>query len=191
MNKFVGVLTLLGATCVCLGWVDAEFSGWEDAIQYSPFIIIVRCSECPESPRLINGIISENPHRGLTYTDVKILMTLKADSGRASAGSSFPDGMAATLKPGNSLTLRSAFRPCQGDDYLLFATDFQGTNCSALSDYRVVPLGHSFNTNSLKGQDLEQQVKFMLQYRLNNLNQELQRSQEEKERLEKGVRTAR
>jgi len=161
-------------------------------MQNSPYIIIVRCTSSPESHRLINGIMSDNPlvigqMGGVTLSDVKMVTMLKAETGSSAALSSFPNGMAETLKAGSSLTLWSRYRPCQGDEYLLFATRFEDTNCDALDLYRVVPLGHSFDTNWLGGKSLGDQIKFMLQYRLNNLNQELQKGEEEKKRLEQGL----
>jgi hypothetical protein len=167
--------------------MDVLFSNWEDTIQYSPYIVIVQCTKAPESHRLINGIMSDNPLRlgtsgGTTLSVVELVAILKAEPGRLAVGEVAP-----TLKPGNFLTLWSEYRPCQGDDYLLFASEFRNTNCYAVSDYRVVPLGHSFDANLLSGKSLDEQVKFMLQYRLNNLKRELQKGADEKDRLEHGV----
>ena len=188
-TKLTCALSLLAIAISSRGFVDVLFSSWESTIQYSPYIIIVKCTEAPESPRLVNGIMSHNPllvgtSGGTTLSDVELVATLKAEPGRLAVGEVAP-----TLKSGNSLTLWSEYRPCQGDDYLLFATRFRDTNCYAVSDYRVVSLGHSFDTNWLSGKNLNEQVKFMLQYRLDKLKQELQKGEEEKERLERGMST--
>lgn len=170
-----------------LGWMDVLFSSWEATVRESPYIILVRCTSSPPPTRLINGVMSDNPLRvsisgGITLSDVKMIAALKAEPGRLAAGEVAP-----ALRAGDSLTLWSRYRPCQGDDYLLFASSIENTNCYAPSEYRVVPLGHSFDTNWLSGKSLDQQIKFMLQYRLSNLNQELQKGEEEKKRLEESA----
>lgn len=185
----IGILISLVVASSVRGYVTAEFPGWDDLTRLTPFVIIVRCTHAPVSPRLINGIMCDNPllvHANVTLTDVEMVATLKTDMSGPFAAGSVPDRMA-VLKAGNSLTLWSEYRPCQSDEYLLFVNQFEGTNCFARDLYRVVPLGHSFNTNWLSGKSLDEQVKFMIQYRLNNLKQELQDAAEEKGRLEQGV----
>jgi hypothetical protein len=171
------ILILISAVNLTFGFVTAKFQGWGEVIRYSPYVIIVRCKSSPEPTRVINGIVNDNPLRsgrmgGVTMADVEIVSILKGTN----------------VELGSSITLWSQYRPCQREAYLLFATEFQGTNCFALANYQVVPLGHSFDTNLLSNKDLDQQVKLMLQYRLNNLNQELKNGQEEKERLEQGIK---
>lgn len=194
MRKLNSVLILLAAVTSGLAFMTQDFPGWETLTQYTPFVIIAQCTKAPDSHRVINGILDDNPLRigqlgGVTLSDVKMVATLKAEPGRPSL-SSFPEGMAATLKAGTLLTLWSDYRPCQGDQYLLFATYFTDTNCYALDLYRVVPLGHSFDTNLLSGKSLDEQIKFMLHYRLENLKHELQDAEAEKARLEQAVNNA-
>jgi hypothetical protein len=156
-----------------LGYVTIEFPGWAELTRISPHVVIVKCKSSPESTHVINGVMNPNPMTtgrmgGVTLSDIEIVCNLKGTNSEATS----------------SLTLWSEYRPCQGDEYLLFATDMKGTNVYALDIYRIVPLGHSFDTNSLKSLNLKQQVKVMLEYRLRYLNRELKQGQEEKTRLE-------
>lgn len=176
-RKLMCIMILLAAAISSLGYVTIEFPGWAELTRMSPYVVIVRCKVSPEPTRLINGITTDNPFRGgrmggITLSDIEMVSNLK--------------GVGADQR---ALTLWSEYRPCQGDQYLLFATELRGTNLFALDYYRVVPLGHSFDTNLLAGKDLNDQVKLMLQYRLNNLNQELKKDQEEKKRLEDAAKT--
>jgi hypothetical protein len=106
---------------------------------------------------------------GITMSDVETVSILK--------GTNVPTAM----------TLYSEYRPAQGDAYLLFVTEFQGTNCFSLETYRVVPLGSFFDTNLVNGKNLDEQIKVMLQYRLDHLGRELEKGQEEKRWLETRV----
>jgi hypothetical protein len=108
---------------------------------------------------------------GVTMSDVETVSVLKGTN----------------IEAGKSLTLFSECRPSQGDAYLLFATDLQGTNCFSLDRYRVVPLGAFFNTKLITGKNLDEQINILLQYRLDHLKRELEKGQEEKQRLETRV----
>lgn len=55
-------------------------------------------------------------------------------------------------------------------------------------DYQVVPLNHNFNTNMLAGKTPEQQIQWILDNRLRDLNDELAKGNEEKKRLEEGLK---
>jgi hypothetical protein len=171
-------LMLFAVVSLSFAFVTYDFPGWDELIRLSPEIVIVSCKHSPESSRLIDGKENPNPMLvgrmgGVTLTDVEVVSRLKGT----------------TAEIGSTLTLFSQYRPDQGDFYLLFVTEFQGTNCFALDNYRVVPLGYSFKTNLLQGKDLEQQVQFMIQYRLDHLNQELEKGRQEKERLSQAVKT--
>lgn len=170
LRRQTWILFLFGFATSGFGYVTIEFPGWEELARISPYVIIVRCTSSPESPRLINGIMSHNPllvgtSGGLTLSDVKMVATLKPQISHPAATSSSPRESAAILKAGTPLTLWSEYWPCQGEDYLLFVSEFRSTNFDALDLYRVFPLGHSFDTNLLSGKSLNEQVKFMLQYR--------------------------
>lgn len=190
-TRRTGAIVIMMFAIVSFGFVTVDFSNWESTIQNSPFILVVRCTKSPEPKRLVDGVMNDNPLQvhpmgGVTLSDVEIISTLKVEPGRLPVESqSLMTNLIAGLVPGKALTLWSKCRPYQGDNYLLFATEFQDTNCFALADYQVVPLGHSFSTNVFIGLNLEQKVKVMLQYRLDNLSRELAHGLEEKDRLER------
>lgn len=55
-------------------------------------------------------------------------------------------------------------------------------------DYRIVAIGHSFNANDLTGKSPDDQIRLLLQRRLDNLNAQMAKEQEEKRRLEQGLK---
>jgi hypothetical protein len=83
--------------------------------------------------------------------------------------------------------MASRYWPFQGEKFLLFANYennqfFSGYN--AVEEYRVISLNRYFQTNVLSGKTLNEQIQLILTNRLNDLNGELARGQEEKRRLE-------
>ena len=74
----------------------------------------------------------------------------------------------------------------KGENYLVFG-NFDGEIYQAYEEYRVIPLGSNFHTNSIAGKSLDQQLHILLQHRLDNLNRQMQKELEEKQRLEAGV----
>jgi hypothetical protein len=170
-------VALGGAVLAATAFASIKFPGWERLGQISPYIVIARCKASPQPTRVIDGVVYDNPMRGgrmggVVLCDIEITSVLKGEN----------------VKPGSPVTLWSKYWPSQGDSYLLFANVLENTNCQALDLYRVVPLGHDFPTNSLEGKTLDEQVKFMLQWRLFYLNRELEQGQEEKKRLEEGLK---
>jgi len=79
--------------------------------------------------------------------------------------------------------LLSTYWPRQGEHYLIFS-HFSDGRYQAAEKYRVVPLGLSCSTNALVDKPVREQIKILLQRRLDNLNREVQEQQEEKQRLE-------
>lgn len=59
---------------------------------------------------------------------------------------------------------------------------------NATETYRIVPLGHYFQTNGLTGKSLKEQIQLVLRSRLEELNRELERGAKEKNRLEEGLK---
>jgi hypothetical protein len=176
VKKILLWLSLLVAALSVMAFLTYDFPGWCALVERSPCIIIARCKSSPERVRFINGVKVDNPMvsgpmGGIVLSDIKIVSVLKGDNVKLA-----------------STTLWSKYWPYQGESYLLFATDYDGTNCKAFDLYRIVPLGHFFPTNILTGKSLDDQIKALLQYRLNNLNLELEHEQTEKERLEKGLK---
>lgn len=86
----------------------------------------------------------------------------------------------------------STYWPHPGEQFLLFGNyreDPGFTHYSVNEGYRVVPLNHHFQTNMLGGTNLQGQIRWVLQNRLSDLNEELEKGQAEKKRLEEGLKT--
>jgi len=58
----------------------------------------------------------------------------------------------------------------------------------ATEQYRIVPLGTSFPTGLLAGKGFDEQIRALLQYRVDMLKREMEEAQEEKARLEEGLK---
>jgi hypothetical protein len=57
----------------------------------------------------------------------------------------------------------------------------------AFEEYRVIPLGVDFSTNSIAGKPLDEQLQILFQHAADNLNREIQKDEEEKQRIEAGL----
>lgn len=170
MKKYILLFALIAAATTMATLVD-KFKGWNELIERSPDIVIARCVAPPTAAQTKKATIIIN---GSVPSDIEVIAVLKG-----------------TTVPGSSRLL-SSYRPRQGEQFLLFAsyrndTSFIGYN--AVEEYRVVPLNHFFQTNMLAGKTLEQKIEWILQSRLRDLNEELERGQEEKQRLEEGIKT--
>ena len=164
----IGALILV-AVCSVKAFETYLFPGWDNMVKISPNILIAICKSSPGRMRVTNLIVIDNPDRGgIVVSDIQVVSVLK--------GGNVPEGTEATLQ--------SQYWRYQGEEYLIFATSYDSSTCQALDAYRVVPLGHFFPTNILAGKSLEEQIKTLLQYRLNNVNRELEHGQAEKARLE-------
>ncbi len=79
----------------------------------------------------------------------------------------------------------------QGDDYLIFGDCENGT-CRAIEDFRVVPLGCPLGegaiTNSITGKSLDEEIQTLFKRAINNLDRQIKKDQEEKQRLEEGLK---
>jgi len=173
---FIALLLWIGVLPV-MAFLTSDFPGWDSLTQKSPYIIIVKCKSSPGKERQVNGGKMSNPLPagplgGIVLTDAEIVFVLKGKD----------------LKPQTPIVLWSRYWPLQGESYLLFATDFDGENSHAFDEYRVIPLGHSFETNSLMGKTLDDQIQILLQSGINNLDSEIKRDTETKQRLESGLK---
>jgi hypothetical protein len=115
----------------------------------------------------------------LLASDIDVVSVLKGETNWGSVPIPPP-----AMGSGN---LVSQYWPRQNEYYLVFAI-FHDGEYQATEPYRVVPLGIRFSTNLLAGKSLDQQIKFCLQWRLDNLNRDLGQMQEEKKRLESGLK---
>jgi len=111
--------------------------------------------------------IMRTMHNGMIGSDMEILMVLKGTTNSGTA------------------RVHSLYWPRQGEHYLVFANYNDETKVYGATDqYRVVPLGMGFPTNDLFGRELDEQIRYTLEWRLNNLNRDLEKMLEEKNRLE-------
>ena len=58
----------------------------------------------------------------------------------------------------------------------------------AVEKYRVIPLGAYLPPDLLTGKTLDENIQILFQRRLDNLNREMKEEQEEKQRLEEGLK---
>jgi hypothetical protein len=175
-TKFI-ILTLLliimavSATAV----VVYSFSDWGSLTQNAPDIIVARCSRTPD-PYRDHGA---GPTGSLNEADIEVISILK---GLTNWGTGHLPPPALGIS-----WLTSEFYPRQGEFYLIFSI-FHDGEYQASESYRVVPLGLMFNTNSLSGKTLDEQIQMLLQRRLNDLNRQMKEEQAEKQRLEEGIK---
>ncbi|HEY5233556.1 MAG TPA: hypothetical protein VIK35_08495 [Verrucomicrobiae bacterium] len=159
-------IILLAASLVVvsvMARIIAPFHGWDNLTETSPDIIVVQCGKpTPPNPNVIimDGTKSDS--------EIQIISVLKCTNDLSSA----------RLQTDHDLR--------QGEDYLVFGY-FDGGICKAYEEYRVVPLGVNFSTNSIAGKTLNEQIQILLQSAINNLGNEIQKNEEEKERLEESV----
>ena len=131
--------------------------------------MLARCSKTPDpSAPNKDGSLTDIKN-GLIDSEMEISLVLKGTTNQG------------------RIIVRSQYWPRQGENYLIFSHFFAGVY-QGFETYRVVPLGLYFPTNILTGKPLDEQVKIALQYRLDMLNREMQKEQEEKQRLEQGLK---
>lgn len=159
MKKNVSIVLLMTA-CAVIATPYLPFRSWDEVKRRSPDIVIARCAKTPDQATIKDAVFE---------SEVEIECVLKGTT---------------NLRPA---TVDSSYRLRQGEHYLIFSIFSDGVYQTA-EEYRIIPLGHYFSTNVLTGKLLDEQIQFLLQYRLNNLNRELQQGQEEKKRLEEGLK---
>src|SRR2546422_754034 len=156
-------IVLLVAVSTAAAVIILPFTSWDDLTKKSPDIIIARCATTPNTPA-IDGVI---------WSDIEVLAVLKGDT-----------------KP-EAARMVSQYWPHQDERFLMFAT-YQSNQLyrayNATETYRIVPLGRYFPTNELTGKTLDEQIQLVLRRRLEDVNRELQKNAEEKNRLEKGLK---
>lgn len=170
MKKYILIIVFLVTTGTAFAIFSSKFRNWQHLTEYSPDIVIARCVLTPDfipSGTVPNQIVVTVD--GVIESDIEAIMVLKGDT-----------------KPGLS-HLASWYSPRQGEYYLIFASR-NNKGYQAIENYRVVPLGLNFNTNSLSGKSLNEQLQFLFKLRLDDLNQQMKEEQEEKQRLEEGIK---
>lgn len=144
--------------------VIERFHGWEYLKNMSPYIAVVQCGNpTPPKPNVmvVGGTKSDST--------IQTVFTLKGTN---------------DVSPTRLLTDREL---CSGKHYLVFGYCNGDVYC-AYEDYKVVPLEKYFGSTLIAGKPLDEQISILLQIRLANLKREMQKNEEEKRRLEEGLK---
>ena len=167
-TNVIAFTALLVLAIGALALRESPFSGWDNVKRHSPDIIIARCVKTVDDP------LASQRVRSVIFSDIEILSTLK---GRTLKGRT-------NLGPAR---LGSLIWPRQGENYLIFS-DYHDDFYQAVEPYRVVPLGTYLPPDLLTGKTLDENIQILFQRRLDNLNREMKEEQEEKQRLEEGLK---
>jgi hypothetical protein len=152
--------------------IEISFPGWDWLEEKSPDIAIVNCGKPTPNPAypyggVINGTMSDS--------EIRVIFVLKGTNGIS------------------SVRLQTDHELRQGEDYLVFGNCDNGIY-DATEEFRVVPLGVKYAwelnslTNSIASKSLDKQIQILFQRSIDNLNHEIQKDQEEKARLEEGLK---
>jgi hypothetical protein len=138
------------------------FSSWDSVEWTSKDILVVVCGKPVEVNMPPNSIVTGGPK---SDSEVQVISVLKGTNGLGSA----------RLKTDHDLH--------QGEHYLVFG-NFDGRVCTSLEEYKVIPIGKLFSTNSIAGKSLEEQLKILFRHAVFELNREIEQDQAQKAELE-------
>jgi len=164
MKKSILIILLsLVAGFTTLGVFFSRFRNWDELIEISPDIVIAKCtSTYGTDPKAKNAYILDN----IIQSDIEVLSILKG-----------------TTKLGQA-KLQSFYWPFPDQRFLIFGWYSDGTY-SAREGYRIVPISRDFRVETLKGKPLADQLQIILSNRLDDVEEEVGRDNEEKARIEK------
>lgn len=157
-------LVVLAVVSTTVAYIVQPFPGWNVLTDTSSGIIIARCSKTPDPYNVTYKGMLVDPD-DLIESEIEIVLVLKGNT-----------------RPGTG-HLRSEYWPRQGEYYAVFALN-EPDYYQATESYCIVPLGIHFPTNMLAGKTVNEQIRALLQYRLDELNQDVVKAQDEKKRLE-------
>jgi hypothetical protein len=163
------VIGLFTAAFAAMGVLIAPFQGWDNLKRYSSDIIIARCGNTPNPFNVKTNGIWIDMQDGMIDSQIQVLSVLKGATNLGAA------------------RLTSQYWPRQGEHYLIFAIYHDGFY-QAIETYRVVPLGTYRPPDLSTGKTLDEKIHILLQYRFDNLNRQMKEEQEEKQRLEDGLK---
>jgi hypothetical protein len=144
--------------------VIENFRSWDELIERSSFIAVVRCGNpTPQKPNVRYDDIY------LADMEIHLVANLKNTTNAA------------------PVRILTDYLMCSGENYLVFGTWDSDVICS-YERYRVVPLDKYVTTNLIAGKTLQEQIQILLQRRLDNLKLEMQENENEKMRLEAGLK---
>jgi hypothetical protein len=160
MNTKKIITAILLVTTSALARVIVPFESWSQVEAQSTCIAIVRCGE--KTP---------------AASDVIVLNATKSDS---------TIDVVFVLRGTNSLgaaRLLTDHKLQKGENYLVFAR-YENSVYQAYEDYRVIPLGKNFRTNSIVEKSLDEQLHVLFKKRVDDLDKQIKEDQLEKQRLE-------
>ena len=144
--------------------VIAPFLGWDRLEGASSCIVVAHCGEpTPPTPNVmvVGGTKSDS--------EIQVISVLKGANNVASA------------------RLQTDHELRKGENYLVFGYYDDGIY-KAYEEYKVVPLGAEFSTNWIAGKTLDEQIQILFRHAVGNLTREIQKDEEEKQRLEDGLK---
>lgn len=159
------------------------FIGWTNLIESSPYIFIAKRTD-PVQVFPVNRPSALSIIHNVGSCSIEIVSVLKGDAKIGPAQLALP------------YDLRVGLLPRRGDIFLIFASGggSPGTNSSyiAIESYRTIVIApemyYQVWTNALAGKPLKEQIKKILAYRRAALNEEMEREQAEKKRVEDGLK---
>jgi hypothetical protein len=172
MKKLIVSVLLVTSVTAALAVITVSFPGWDQLTADSPDIIIARCTQTP-LPVVTRYQIQMDL---VVHSDMEVVSILKGVT----------NGIASeNLKLGPT-ALRSMYWPRQGEYYLIFSSYHAGSY-EAIEDYRIVPLGLLFPAEAIDGKSLDEQLQILLKQGHLYLNREIQKDEDQKQRLEMGI----
>jgi hypothetical protein len=172
MRKLIVSVLLLTSVATAIALLTVSFPGWDQLTEGSPDIIIARCTKTPlpvETPYQIQIDL-------VVHSDIEVVSILKGVT----------NGVASERLTLGPTVLRSMYWPRQGEYYLIFSSYHEGYH-QAIEDYRVIPLGLRVPADAIAGKPLDEQLQILFKRGLFYLNREIQKDEEEKQRLESAL----
>ena len=160
MNTKSIIAVALLVTISAVARIIVPFESWSQVEAQSPFIFVAHCGErTPDNP----SIIVINSTRSDSAIEIVCLLR----------GTNSPS-------PARLLTDHKLQK---GENYLVFAR-YENFAFKAYEEYRVIPLGKTFQTNSIAGKSLDEQMQILFKRRLDELDKQMKEELAEKQRLE-------
>lgn len=157
MKVILPIFVLFCSLATAAAIIMPAFYSWDFLIASSSHIMVVSTSQCSYHSD------------GVATSDARVVSVLKGDG-----------------KTKMLLHLVTTYFPYDGQRLLIFfngGLDQTNAEFDALGSC-VVPINRFFPVKALTGKSLRGQIKLILKSRLNDLNAEINRDQEEKARLE-------
>lgn len=161
-TKIVMAVVAIGAISVMARMLSL-FSTWDDIKKECSCISVVRCGSPVIPPP---GVFYSNHPR--SDSDVQIVAVLKGTNNTGAA------------------RLESDHTLYEGENYLVFG-NFENSVYRADENFKVVPLGKGFSTNSIAGKNLDEQIQQLFKQALFQLDREIKEDQEQRAQLETAI----